>query len=163
MPKSSKKRKRNNDPERKAKRIGWQVAQNEIKTSRLDASVTLPETVDGSNYQLVFDKFNHRLSELEFLTTASAESLIKKLSDITRCNSRSIGSSRLIHDKIEYAGEYKKLFTNLSRDVEIIEIKFSGNGGDGRIFCYFVDDHPHENGTANYCVIVAIRCNHTPL
>ena len=162
MAKSLKKRRRKNDPAQKEKRQKWHADQQEKKISRLKASIALlPEFLDGTNYQLSFSKYNNKLSELHDLTTKSAPSLIKKLSEITRYNSRSIAASNLIRAKVESTGEYKKLYEGLDGDIELVEIQFMGNGGDGRIFCYFVNDHPHGEIRANYCVIVAIKCSHT--
>lgn len=161
MPKSSKKRNRNNSPERKAKRLSWEVARQEKKNLRIEAAVALPDYLDGTNYQLLFDKYNHQHSELHLLTPTSATSMIKKFTDITRYNNKSIAEARLIRDKVENTGEYANLYDGLRGDIELVEIQFSGNGGDGRIFCYFVNNHPHTDTISNYCVIVAVKCNHT--
>lgn len=156
---NSKKQKR--QVERKAKRLQWELARVERSTqlpSEVAESSQLPEFLDGLNYQLIFESYKHNLCELHLLDQTSSKALIKKLSLITRYNSKSIAGSGLVKDKIENAGNYSPLYSGLPADIELKEVPYSGTG---RIFCYFVNEYPQSEKFCNYCCIVAIKRQHT--
>ena len=161
MGRSSKNRDRKT--ERKKHKLQVQIAQqNEGRIpSSVAVEVSLPEELshqDGKNYQLIFEKYNHKECEIPSLDDKSAKALINKLNEITRQNSHSIAGTKLVRDKVNNAGKYASLFNDLEDDVHLREIKYRQ---DGRIICYFVNQHPHSNGvTSNYCCIVAILVKH---
>ena len=117
----------------------------------------LPEFLDGSNYQLIFAQYNHKLCEISDLIPKEVEALIKKLSRITEFNKNTIAGSGIVRSNIARDGQYKKFFSGLEDDIELKEAQFFG---DSRIFFYLVNNQPHGDSYGNYCCIVAVTRKH---
>lgn len=72
--------------------------------------------------------------EITGIQKETAKSLIHKLLEINTTTKSVAQQSGLIRDRVPNSGEYAFLYSGLSPDVEILEIKFSGTG---RIFGFF--------------------------
>lgn len=159
MGKNSRKRK----AERKAqKRLNEQLTK--LESTRIPAGValkpSLPETLsylDGTNYQLIFERYNHKESELHNLDAKDFKAFIEKLNTITKQNSRTISSTTLIRDKLNNSGDYASLYNGLEDDIELIEIQYKDTG---RIICYFINEYYHSETPCSYCCIVAVLKRH---
>lgn len=129
--------------------------------SSVAQSPKLPDTLsflDGLNYQLIFKRYKHNQCELSSLVPQTARALLNKFSAITEFNNKTIRNTNLIRDKVNNTGVYAPLYDRLEDDIELVEIKFAETG---RIFCYFVDDHPHgDDRVSNYCCIIAVKTRH---
>lgn len=164
---SSKKPKLSKAEKLQQKKLRRKLARLKQPSLNIPASVAqspqLPDSLTfltGSNYQLIFKRYNHQEDELAQLDGSMAKALINKLSMITEFDSNTIKQSNLIRDKVEHSGAYASLYDGLEPDVELVEIKF---GETGRIFCYLVDNRSHQDGkNSNYCCIIAIKTRHLP-
>lgn len=163
MAKNSKKQQKRKIERRRNRKLEAQLAEVEGEDNvKIPANVarspSLPDYLDGKNYQLIFEEYNHRECEIPSLDNKSTKALIGKLNEITRVNSRSIASTTLIRDRVIDSGDYASLFRNLEADIDLFEIKYAGSG---RIICYFIDEWTHSDKTvSNYCCIVAILRQH---
>lgn len=161
MGRSSKKRK----AERKAqRRLSQQLAEiNEAGQIPLSVATEpkLPDTLsylDGNNYQLIFERYNHKDCEIPDLDNKDAKALVGKFNEITRVNNRSIAGTNLVKHKVKNEGDYTSLFKGLEDDIELYEVQYAGTG---RIICYFINQYPHNNETtSNYCCVIAILKKH---
>jgi hypothetical protein len=160
---NSKKRKRKAKREEQRK-LNKQVAllpENGEIPSSVATAPTLPDTLsylDGRNYQLIFERYNHEECEIPQLDKTTAKALINKLNEITRVNNSSISSTHLLRHKVINQNDYSSLFSKLEDDVELYEVKYANTG---RIMCYFINEHPHEDETkSNYCCIIAVLIRH---
>lgn len=158
-------KKRRKSERQAQQRLERMAAQEQPSGSQLPASVaqenSLPDTLnflDGSNYQLIFERYNHGQSGLHDLDSAAAKAMITKLSMITKFNSKTIGGSHLIRDSVINAGSYAPLYEGLEDDIDLKEIQFAGTG---RIFCYFVNNYTRNGHVCNYCCVIAIKRQHT--
>lgn len=161
MGRSSKNRK----AERKAqRRLNKHVAQlqdaGQIPPS-VAAEPSLPDTLsylDGNNYQLIFERYNHKECELPSLDEKGVRALIGKFNEVTRVNNSTIAGTNLLRHKIKNEGDYASLFNGLEDDIELYEVQYAG---EGRIMCYFINQYPHNNETiSNYCCIIAVLKKH---
>jgi hypothetical protein len=153
---------------RKAKRAAKHSIDQSVAEQKADGSIpasvavqpSLPDnmsSLDGSEYQLIFQNYNNKECELHNLTAADAKALVGKFATITKFNSTTIKSSNLIRDKIEPTGDYKSLYAGLEQDIELREIKFHNTG---RIVAYLIDNHMYGEHASNYCCIVAVLTHH---
>ncbi len=123
-------------------------------------SPKLPDSLnflDGSNYQLIFERYNHNQCGIHNLSGEEPKHLIQKLSRITKLNHKTLLPSGIIKDKVEKTGSYAPLFDGLEDDIELKEISFTK---PGRIFCYFLTQQKSENVVNNYCCVIAITPQH---
>jgi len=159
MVKNSKKRKRK--AERKLNAKLAHVEQVGQIPSSVAVKDTLPDTLsylDGNNYQLIFERYNSKDCEIYAVDAKSSKLLIAKFNEITRVNSRTIAETSLKRGKVYNNGNYASLFKGLEDDIELVEVKYAG---EGRIICYFIDEYPHStDNISNYCCVVAILRKH---
>lgn len=117
--------------------------------AELPQSSEAPET---RPYLISFSKYNERLCEISLLNSNKAKRAVETLKSIgTKIHSRADFQRHSI-DRIpvRYEGNYKKLFSGLSSDIELKELKLQQ---DARIF-YF-DIEPER-----MFYVVAITENH---
>ena len=127
---------------------------------RISADESLPKIeeeklkeISINSYRLVFSNYNHKMCDLVSIGR-KAKPFIDLLVKMTKASPGNIRS--LIRDTIKKAGaegDYKKLFSSLSNDIE--RLHESSFGGDGRIF-FFTIERPDEN----YLNVVSIRPLH---
>ncbi len=161
MGRSLKKRKSDRKAQRK---LNQQVAELQ-EIGQIPSSVatepSLPDTLsylDGNNYQLIFERYNHKECELPSLDEKGVKALIGKFNEVTRVNNRTIAGTSLLKHKIKNGGDYASLFKGLEDDIELYEVKYAG---EGRIMCYFINQYPHnDETTSNYCCIITILKKH---
>ena len=154
----SRKRKKNKrNAERKEIGRKWHINKNVAKferTKQIDQSVAIeaeiPDYDDKLKENFLFSFVHYKQSQcgLKDLEAASSKQLIKKLRIINETTLRGLASSKIIRNNVNNSGQYTKLYTGLSPDVEIKEIDFSDSG---RIFAYFVE---------RFVCIIAINPNH---
>lgn len=143
--------------QKKLEKLAKLDAQRPVLPEAVAQNPSLPEFLDGTNYQLILSQYNHKECEIADLVSKEVEALIKKLSRITETNQKTIGSSGIIRDNIAKDGQYKSLFAGLEEDIELKEAQFFG---DARIFFYLVNSQPHGETYGNYCCIVAVKKQH---
>lgn len=154
---SRRKKGQNRKAERREKRKKWEINQEVAelgKTKNIDQGVAIihekPDYDDEQKENFLFSFIHYKPGQcgLSNLCDASAKQLVKKLRIINETTLRGLADSKLIKDNINNSGDYAKLYTGLSPDIDIKEICFSDRG---RIFAYFVK---------RYVCIVAIDPNH---
>ncbi len=94
----------------------------------------VPQNKDNEikKFLLCFDHLNERECKLDSFNPSRARALIQTLKQITDCEVRH--RHTIIRDKINNVpGPYLSLFSNLTPDVSLFEIEFSGSG---RIFFF---------------------------
>ena len=163
MPKNLKKQKRK--AERKAQRKLDKLEEGSLDTGQkiprsTATALSLPDDLshlDGQNYQLIFDHYNHKACELSRLDKKTAKLLVNKLNRITKTNNPATITA-LFKSSIHDSGDYTDLYEGLEKSIELSEIQY---GDEGRIICYCFHGYLHKNKTkSNYCCIVAILVKH---
>lgn len=147
--------------ERRAQQKLEKLAKLDMQRQTLPVSVaqdsSLPEFLDGSNYQLILSQYNHKECQISDLIPKEVDALLKKLSLITEQNPNTIAGTNIIRDSVVKDGQYKLLFSGLKDDIDLKEATFFGTA---RIFFYLVNSHLHGDRYSNYCCIVAVKKQH---
>ncbi len=110
----------------------------------------IPDYDEDSNSNLLFSfvHYNRNQCELGNINNKEACKLIEKLQQINNTTIEKIPNYKLERDSINRSGKYKGLYTNLSKDIDIREIKFAK---EGRIFYHRI---------RKYIYLVAIKIKH---
>jgi len=155
MPKNKKKRQRNKKRKEKAKDFHLELEMAKMeKAEQIKSQVALfderPDYDDKMRENFLFSFIHYKTKECEIckLDDKVAKRLIDKLKEINKTTKTKLSQTNLIRDKVEKLGPYKSPYNNLSPDIEIVEIQFSGTG---RIFAHFIE---------RYFCIVAIKREH---
>jgi hypothetical protein len=102
----------------------------------IPSALTLPSAEDPEQKIIAIHLrsgcLNH--AQISQIQKEAAKSLVHKFFEINTTTKFAAQQSGLIRDKIPNQGEYAFLYTELSPDVEILEIQYSGTG---RIFGFF--------------------------
>lgn len=113
-----------------------EIQESSLLNPEVATDPSIEEPADKS-FALLFDNYNFSECELDILDRVKAKSLIKKFQNITKTNRRTLPTSGIVRDNVEYSGEYKKLFKNLPPD---IELKESGLSGTARLIFYMIEE-----------------------
>jgi len=123
----------------KLKRIDERVAEFEqgIIPSRVALSTKI-EDYQESKVVLSFERYNQKQCEIAKLQNKDSKKLtneLKKMSETFLKHFRSQDVSRIACKPIHCSRNYAPIFNGLSKDVELLEIDYTGSG---RIFGYLL-------------------------
>lgn len=150
-------RKANRREQKKLEKLAKLDTRRQVLPNAVAQDSSLPEFLDGSNYQLILSQYNHKECQISDLASKEVEALLKKLSLITEQNQNTITGTNIIRDSVVKVGQYKPLFSGLKDDIDLKETTFFGTA---RIFFYLVNNHLHGDRYSNYCCIVAVKKQH---
>ena len=118
------------------------------KKWQLIESIAIPLTDEAQKLIICFDNLNWNECLFDQFDSTKGRRLIDILSKVAKCEINKFPELKLARDSVEAKGEYKSLFTHLSKDVQRLE---EVELGDGRIF-YFI--------TPPYFNVVSIETKH---
>lgn len=106
---------------------------------KIPDAITIPtgDDPEGKNISIHLKQKSLEHRQIDEIQKEAAKSLIRKFSEINATTKSHAQQSGLIRDKVGNSGKYAFLYKNLSPEVEILEVQYSGNG---RIFGFFTQE-----------------------